>query len=92
MDQFVEQVIRIDTDQARLQLGDRSFDYTNFTIVQKYRGNPDQRLPLRSATEGSWVLIDAEYSVELRRYIARRLQLLPSAAVAQQLLENLHTE
>jgi len=92
MEQFVERVIGIDTDLARLQLGDRSFNYTNFTIVQQFQRDPDQRLPLKSVTEGTWVLIDAEYSVDAKRYIARRLQLLPSEAVAKQLLENLLTE
>jgi len=89
LEQFVEQVVRIDTDQAQLQLGDRSFNYNNFIIVQQYQRDPDQRLSLKSVTEGTWVLIDAEYSPELRSYIARRLQLLPSAAVAKKLLEKL---
>ncbi|WP_320821784.1 hypothetical protein [Reinekea sp.] len=89
MEQFVEQVVRIETDSAWLQLGDRSFNYTNFIIVQHYQRDPDQRLPLKSVTVGSWVLIDAEYSPELRTYIARRLQILPSAAVAKKVLESL---
>jgi hypothetical protein len=87
--QFVEQVSFIDTATASLQLGDRSFNYTNFIIVQNYRADEGQRLPLHAAREGTWVLIDAEYSIELQTYIARRLLLLPSEAVAKQLRENL---
>jgi hypothetical protein len=92
LEQFVEQVLQIDTDQALLQLGDRSFHYTNFLIVQDYLRDPDQRLPLKSVTVGSWVLIDAQYSPELRSYIARRLQLLPSATVAKKLHEDLQPD
>ena len=92
LEQFVEQVIQIDTDPALLQLGDRSFNYTNFLIVQDYQRDPDQRLPLKSVSVGSWVLIDAQYSPDLRSYIARRLQLLPSAAVAKKLHEDLQPD
>lgn len=92
MEQFVEQVWGVDTAQARVQIGDQSFTYTNFTIVQDYRSEPDQRLPLNAARRGTWVLVDAYYSVDLKRYIVQRLQLLPSTAVAKKLLEKLNDE
>jgi hypothetical protein len=49
-------------------------------------------LPLNAARRGTWVLVDAYYSVDLKRYIVQRLQLLPSTAVAKKLLEKLNDE
>jgi hypothetical protein len=89
LERFVEKVLNIDTALAQMQLGDRSLNYTNFTIIQKYQGNPDERLPLKSVVKGRWVLIEAEYAVELQRYIVRRLHLLPNEATAKRLREDL---
>jgi len=89
LERFVEKVLNIDTALAQMQLGDRSLNYTNFTIIQKYQGNPDERLPLKSLVKGRWVLIEAEYAVELQRYIVRRLHLLPNEATAKRLREDL---